>query len=139
MLHKQHLFWVLRRLYCRGFQHGSIPHTIDNTSCACKLEQSLPLLHVAKHPHCNVLSDRFELGVVPPTIEDVRVFPGTDPGAEDIFLEFDFEWRGDQNISLLLNPAPKFLQSVPGLSTIVNKIFTWKVRTCYFPTQSLLL
>ena len=71
---------------------------------------------------------RFELGKVPPTIEDVRVFPGTDPGAEDIFLEFDFHWRGDQNISLLLNPTPKFMQSVPGLSTLVNKIFTWTVR-----------
>ena len=70
---------------------------------------------------------RFELGVVPPTVEDVRVFPGTDPGAEDIFLEFDFEWRGDQKISLLLNPTPAFLQSVPGLSTLVNKIFTWTV------------
>ena len=70
---------------------------------------------------------RFELGKVPPTIEDVRVFPGTDPGAEDIFLEFDFHWRGDQHISLLLNPTPKFLQSVPGLSTLVNKVFTWTV------------
>ncbi|KAL3133562.1 hypothetical protein ABBQ38_007410 [Trebouxia sp. C0009 RCD-2024] len=69
----------------------------------------------------------FELGRVPPTIEDVRVFPGTDPGAEDIFLEFDFHWKGDQNISLLLNPTPKFMQSVPGLSSLVNKIFTWTV------------
>lgn len=66
--------------------------------------------------------------MVPPTVEDVRVFPGTDPGAEDIFLEFDFEWRGDQKISLLLNPTPAFLQSVPGLHTLVNKIFTWTVR-----------
>ena len=55
------------------------------------------------------------------------MFPGTDPGAEDIFLEFDFVWRGDQQIALLLNPAPKFLQSVPGVSTVVNKIFTWTV------------
>ena len=58
----------------------------------------------------------------------MRVFPGTDPGAEDIFLEFDFVWRGDQQISLLLNPTPKSLQSVPGLSTVVNKILTWTVR-----------
>ena len=64
---------------------------------------------------------------MPPTVEDVRVFPGTDPGAEDIFLEFDFEWRGHQDISLLLNPAPKFLQSVPGLAYLVNKVFTWTV------------
>ncbi len=70
---------------------------------------------------------RFELGNVPPTVEDVRVFPGTDPGAEDIFLEFDFVWRGDQSIALLLNPAPKFIQSVPGISAVVNKIFTWTV------------
>lgn len=28
---------------------------------------------------------KFELGNTPPTIDDVRVFPGTDPGAEDIF------------------------------------------------------
>ena len=70
---------------------------------------------------------RFELGNVPPTIDDVRVFPGTDPGAEDIFLEFDFHWKGDQNISLLLNPTPKFMQSVPGLSSLVNKVFTWTV------------
>lgn len=76
---------------------------------------------------------RFELGRVPPTIEDVRVFPGTDPGAEDIFLEFDFHWKGDQNISLLLNPTPKFMQSVPGLSTLVNKIFTWTVRFAFTP------
>lgn len=66
---------------------------------------------------------------MPPSINDVRVFPGTDPGAEDIFLEFDFEWRGDQNISLLLNPTPKFLQSVPGLSTVVNKLLTWTVSS----------
>jgi len=66
---------------------------------------------------------------VPPSINDVRVFPGTDPGAEDIFLEFDFEWRGDQNISLLLNPMPKFLQSVPGLSSVVNKLMTWTVSS----------
>lgn len=70
---------------------------------------------------------KFELGNTPPTIDDVRVFPGTDPGAEDIFLEFDFVWRGDQQISLLLNPTPKSLQSVPGLSTVVNKILTWTV------------
>ena len=75
----------------------------------------------------DILCCRFDLGHVPPTIEDVRVFPGTDPGAEDIFLEFDFEWRGHQDISLLLNPAPKFLQSVPGLAYLVNKVFTWTV------------
>lgn len=72
---------------------------------------------------------RFELGSVPPTIEDVKVFPGTDPGAEDIFLEFDFHWRGNQNISLLLNPTPNFMQSVPGLSSLVNKMFTWTVSS----------
>lgn len=68
-------------------------------------------------------------------MEDVRVFPGTDPGAEDIFLEFDMEWRGKQKISLLLNPAPKFLLSVPGLGYLVDKVFTWTV-SCTEDTHS---
>ena len=60
-------------------------------------------------------------------IEDVESFPGMAPGAEDIFLEFDWQWRGDQNICLLLNPIPEFMQSVAGLSSVVNRIFTWTV------------
>ncbi|DBA74196.1 TPA: hypothetical protein ACH3X1_010990 [Trebouxia sp. C0004] len=61
----------------------------------------------------------------PTWMTTLKLHKGTDPGAEDIFLEFDFVWRGDQQIPLLLNPTFKFLQSVPGLSTVVNKIFTW--------------
>lgn len=48
-------------------------------------------------------------------------------GAEDIFMEFDFEWRGKQNISLSLNPAPKVLQSIPLVKQIVDYAMSWSV------------
>ncbi|KAK9800178.1 hypothetical protein WJX73_004159 [Symbiochloris irregularis] len=70
---------------------------------------------------------QFELGDVPPMIEDVKVFPGEDPGAEDIFMEFDFVWRGQQNVSLSLNPAPKVLQSIPLIKQIVDYTMSWSV------------
>lgn len=70
---------------------------------------------------------KFDLGDVPPTFEDIKAFPGTDPGAEDLFLEFDFEWRGQQDIQLTLNPAPAFLQSIPLVKQIVDYTMTWSV------------
>lgn len=48
-------------------------------------------------------------------------------GAEDAFLEFDLEWRGKQEISLSLNPAPKFLQVVPGIKQLSDLAFSWSV------------
>lgn len=42
---------------------------------------------------CNgSLTCRFELGDIPPKIEGVNVEPGGIPGADDVFLEFDFTW-----------------------------------------------
>lgn len=107
--------------FCR-LDLGLVPKAVVWFGLPHSQESILHDLLIHSMPLC-----RFELGDVHPTIEDVRVFPGTDPGAEDIFLEFDFHWRGNQNISLLLNPTPKVMQSVPGLSTLVNKMFTWTV------------
>lgn len=40
----------------------------------------------------NVACCSFELGDVSPQVEDVKAEPGTNPGAADVFLEFDFTW-----------------------------------------------
>ena len=48
-------------------------------------------------------------------------------GAEDVFMEFDFEWRGQQNIALSLNPAPKVLSSIPLVKQIVDYTMSWSV------------
>ena len=42
-------------------------------------------------------------------------------------MEFDFEWRGKQNIALNLNPAPKVLQSIPLVKQIVDYTMSWSV------------
>lgn len=52
---------------------------------------------------------------------------GPSAGAEDVFMEFDFQWKGKQNISLSFNPAPKILQSIPGIKQIVDYALSWSV------------
>ena len=47
--------------------------------------------------------------------------------------------HGQQNIELLINPAPKFTQKVPLLGKLVGKAMTWKVGPCILRQCSLVL
>ena len=49
-------------------------------------------IHAYGFSPCADCAYRFELGDKPPTVEDVNVQPGVVPGADDVYLEFDFTW-----------------------------------------------
>lgn len=71
---------------------------------------------------------RFDLGEIPPTITSVQVSrtPRTDRHGrpQEMLMEMNFEWKGDQEMELIVKPLPRKLGPatlvLQGLSTFVK-------------------
>jgi hypothetical protein len=76
----------------------------------------------------DLLVCRFDLGEVPPRINSVQVHhkPRQDSKgrAQEIIMEMDFEWKGDQEMELMVKPLPRKLGPATfllrGLSTFIK-------------------
>lgn len=54
---------------------------------------------------------RFTLGTLPPIFTGVKLYRGGGSVADEIIMEVDFMWGGNQDISLAIKPLPGFLHA----------------------------
>ena len=72
------------------------------------------------------LSRRFDLGDAAPQANGVKVYP-MDNSQEEIMIEVDFSWEGNQDVQLTMKPIPKHLGPFTPAGAILSSIIKLRV------------
>lgn len=67
-----------------------------------------------------------ELGSVPPRIINLVSREGDNKGCGDLFLEFELDWQSNLHVAMEINPAPKFITKIPGMTKMLGFTVTLK-------------
>ncbi len=70
---------------------------------------------------------RFDLGTVPPQANGIKVYTPED-ASEELIMEIDFLWAGQQDIELAVQPIPQKIPVVAFASRTISDLVNLTVR-----------
>ena len=71
---------------------------------------------------------RFDLGDAAPQANGVKVY-SSEGEAEEIMIEVDFSWVGNQDVQLTMKPIPKHLGPFSPAGALLSSIIRLRVRS----------
>ncbi|CAK0785413.1 hypothetical protein CVIRNUC_008622 [Coccomyxa viridis] len=71
---------------------------------------------------------KFDLGETPPQVSGVKVYQPGGSQADEIIIEFDFMWSGQQDVEIVVHPIPRIVSNwLIGIGKLLSTLIALKV------------
>lgn len=101
------------------------PHVNQALCTMCRAELEPVLKDQKPSWIASIKLSRFDLGNRPPQINGVKVYPKSST-PEEVDIELDFTWAGQQEVALVVKPIPKHLNVATVVTEVLSSIIMVK-------------